>query len=79
MPPHDLLPFQALLSSVVVGVLAGLLALTLTLAVYAMEDAFHHLPIHWMWWPALGGAIIGVGGYFQPHASASATTSSSNC
>src|SRR5262249_21672723 len=50
------------------GLLAGLLALFLTGAVYAMEDMFHRLPIHWMWWPALGGLVVGIGGYFQPHA-----------
>ena len=44
------------------------LRLSLTLAVYAAEDAFAHLPIHWMWWPALGGLAVGIGGYFQPHA-----------
>jgi CBS domain-containing protein len=67
---HGILPVEALLSSVVVGVLAGLLALALTAAVYGFEDAFYRLPkrIHWMWWPAIGGLIIGVGGYFQPRA-----------
>ena len=40
-----------------VGLLAGLLSLLLTGAVYAVEDAFHRLPIHWMWWPAMGGLV----------------------
>jgi H+/Cl- antiporter ClcA len=66
--PHELLGADALLSSVGVGLLAGVLALLLTLAVYSMEDLFHRLPIHWMWWPALGGLIVGIGGYFQPRA-----------
>jgi CBS domain-containing protein len=57
-----------LLEAAVVGLLAGGLALGLTTAVYGMEDAFHRLPIHWMWWPVLGGLIVGVGGYFQPRA-----------
>ena len=35
---------------------AGALSALLTGAVYASEDAFQHLPIHWMWWPAIGGA-----------------------
>ena len=38
------------------GVVAGLLALVATALVYAAEDAFRRLPIHWMWWPAIGGA-----------------------
>jgi CIC family chloride channel protein len=53
---------------VVAGLLAGALSAALTLAVYAAEDAFHKLPIHWMWWPALGGLAIGVGGLVFPEA-----------
>jgi H+/Cl- antiporter ClcA len=64
----EALPLSALLSSALVGLLAGLLALFLTAAVYASEDLFHRLPIHWMWWPAIGGLIIGIGGHFQPRA-----------
>ena len=65
---HGILPTADLLASVVVGLLAGVLALLLTVAVYAAEDAFHRLPIHWMWWPALGGLVVGVGGLIQPRA-----------
>jgi H+/Cl- antiporter ClcA len=66
--PHGRLGLDALLSSAGLGLLTGCLALFLTLAVYAMEDAFHRLPIHWMWWPAIGGLVVGIGGYFQPRA-----------
>src|ERR1700744_5517848 len=38
-----------------------------TRAVYAVEDLFEKLPIHWMWWPAIGGIAVGVIGYFAPH------------
>ena len=38
------------------------LSAALTLAVYAAEDAFQKLPIQWMWWSAIGGLIIGIGG-----------------
>ncbi|HEX2911875.1 MAG TPA: chloride channel protein, partial [Chloroflexia bacterium] len=58
----------ALLSCVLVGLLAGLLSLTLTTLVYAFEDAFRLLPIHWMWWPAIGGVVIGIGGLIFPQA-----------
>ena len=54
MPLHALPDVTTLLSSVLVGLIAGLLALVLTAAVYAAEDLFQHLPIHWMWWPAIG-------------------------
>jgi H+/Cl- antiporter ClcA len=57
-----------LLSAGLVGLLSGVLALLLTLAVYSMEDLFQRLPIHWMWWPAIGGLVVGIGGYFQPRA-----------
>src|SRR5215510_6047169 len=53
---------------VVVGLLAGGLSALLTLSVYAAEDAFGRLPIHWMWWPALGGLAIGLGGLVFPQA-----------
>jgi CBS domain-containing protein len=49
-------------------VLAAALAAVLTGAVYASEDAFHRLPLHWMWWPAIGGTIIGGGGLIYPRA-----------
>jgi chloride channel protein, CIC family len=59
---------NGLLGCVVVGMLAGVLSALLTAGVYASEDAFAHLPIHWMWWPAIGGLVIGIGGYFFPQA-----------
>ncbi len=59
---------QGLLGCVAVGLLAGLLSAILTMAVYACEDLFSHLPIHWMWWPALGGLAIGLGGLVFPQA-----------
>jgi len=51
---------------VVSGIASGLLAVVATVLVYAAEDAFHRLPVHWMWWPAIGGAVIGVGGLIVP-------------
>jgi CBS domain-containing protein len=36
--------------------------------VYGAEDSFQHLPIHWMWWPAIGGLVVGIGGYIFPQA-----------
>jgi H+/Cl- antiporter ClcA len=59
---------QGLLGCVIVGILAGVLSSLLTQAVYASEDAFQRLPIHWMWWPAIGGLVIGIGGWMFPQA-----------
>lgn len=50
------------------GLIAGFLSLLLTVAVYAAEDAFGKLPIHWMWWPAIGGLFVGIGGFIFPQA-----------
>ncbi|QQX85028.1 chloride channel protein [Cupriavidus necator] len=58
----------ALLSCVLAGLLCGVLGAGLTLALYRTEDAFSRLPLHWMWWPALGGLVVGIGGYFEPRA-----------
>ena len=53
---------------VTVGIAAGLLAGLLTQMVYACEDAFQKLPIHWMWWPMIGGLVVGIGGLIEPQA-----------
>jgi len=67
--PHPLfIGPEGLLGCVVVGLLAGALSAALTCAVYAAEDAFRLLPIHWMWWPAIGGLVVGIGGLAFPQA-----------
>lgn len=58
----------AMASCVVAGLAAGFLSLAMTYAVYGVEDAFGKLPLHWMWWPAIGGVLVGIGGYFEPRA-----------
>ncbi|QEC77063.1 chloride channel protein [Mucilaginibacter ginsenosidivorax] len=50
-----------------IGLIIGFLSLGITKIVYLIEDWFDKLPIHWMWWPALGGLAVGVIGYFAPH------------
>jgi CIC family chloride channel protein len=59
---------MGLLGCVVCGLLAGALSALLTGAVYAAEDAFGKLRIHWMWWPAMGGLVVGLGGLIFPQA-----------
>jgi chloride channel protein, CIC family len=69
VPEHPLfIGPKALLACVLVGLLAGALSALLTISVYAAEDAFLHLKIHWMWWPAIGGLAIGLGGLIFPQA-----------
>ncbi len=64
-PPSD---WVTVLSAVAVGLIAGFASTALTYAVYAAEDAFRKIPIHWMWWPALGGLVVGLGGLVAPRA-----------
>lgn len=74
--PTPLFPVQkigmlgttGLMDAVILGVICGGMAWVLTKAVYGAEDAFRKLPIHWMWWPVIGGLIVGVGGVIEPHA-----------
>lgn len=56
----------ALLVYSVIGIITGLLSVLVTKLVYAVEDGFEKLPVHWMWWPALGGLVVGIVGYFAP-------------
>lgn len=54
--------------ALVPGITGGLLAIAATALVYLAEDGFARLPIHWMWWPAIGGLVIGAGGLVEPRA-----------
>jgi CBS domain-containing protein len=56
----------ALAVYVALGALVGIASIAVTRLVYAIEDGFERLPVHWMWWPALGGAIVGVVGLIAP-------------
>src|SRR5262249_56672860 len=52
----------------IAGLVVGVFCSLLGQGVYASDDAFHRLPIHWMWWPAIGGLVIGIGGWMFPQA-----------
>jgi H+/Cl- antiporter ClcA/CBS domain-containing protein len=60
------LPLRGVALALVVGVIAGLASGVLTRMVYLFEDLFMKLPIHWMWWPILGGLCVGIGGLIDP-------------
>ncbi|RWL86571.1 MAG: chloride channel protein [Mesorhizobium sp.] len=74
--PSPIFPFSGSMEAsvtglggwVLVGICAGLLSGLLTQMVYRCEDAFQKLPIHWMWWPMIGGLVVGIGGLIEPHA-----------
>ncbi len=66
VPGHAVLGAETLGFAVAVGLLAGVASGLLTALVYACEDLFAKLPVHWMWWPILGGLAVGVGGLLDP-------------
>ncbi|MCC6300330.1 MAG: chloride channel protein [Anaerolineales bacterium] len=63
---HAALGGEALIIACLVGIAAGVASSGLTALVYFFEDLFERLPIHWMWWPILGGFAIGIGGLIEP-------------
>jgi H+/Cl- antiporter ClcA len=66
MATHTRGGIAVLLTAAGVGLVAGAFSSLLSGALYKLEDQFARLPIHWMWWPALGGLVVGIGGYFKP-------------
>ena len=68
MASSTVLPPLGLLLAASLGIFAGLASGLLTQMVYASEDLFQRLPIHWMWWPVFGGVAIGIGGLIEPRA-----------
>ena len=66
--PHAALPMVGLGAALIVGLVAGAASAALTGLVYACEDGFAKIPIHWMWWPAIGGIAVGLGGLIAPRA-----------
>src|SRR5690606_8400272 len=51
---------------VAIGAVVGIASVGVTRLVYWIEDLFERLPVHWMWWPAIGAVAVGVAGYFAP-------------
>ena len=57
---------SAMLGALVLGIVGALVAAGLSKSVHFFESMFEHLPIHWMWWPAIGGVVVGLCGYIFP-------------
>jgi CBS domain-containing protein len=57
---------RALATYCALGALIGIVAVGITRLTYGIEDLFEHLPVHWMWWPAVGAVVVGVVGYVEP-------------
>ena len=68
LPTTAVMHHMAMVGALLVGILAALLATGLSRALYFVEDVFERLPVHWMWWPAIGGLVVGLGGLIFPQA-----------
>ncbi|MGH7605709.1 MAG: chloride channel protein, partial [Gemmatimonadales bacterium] len=66
--PHGALAWQGIAGALAIGLAAGFASGLLTQLVYLSEDLFAKVPIHWMWWPAIGGVVVGLGGLLYPRA-----------
>jgi H+/Cl- antiporter ClcA/predicted transcriptional regulator len=67
MPNLEHPTFTALCCYIAMGAIVGLIAAAVTKALYVIEDGFDHLPIHWMWWPAIGAVAVGIVGWLAPN------------
>ncbi|MCC7394666.1 MAG: chloride channel protein [Sphingomonadaceae bacterium] len=68
-PTHALAPDTSwtMLAAVGLGLVVGFEAALLSTCLYRIEDVFHRLPVHWMWWPAIGAIFVGLGGLVDAH------------
>ena len=67
IPMHAAVLGTELVFAALLGLLVGLVSGGLTMLVYAFEDLFKKVPVHWMWWPAIGAIFVGLGGLVEPH------------
>lgn len=56
----------AMVTYLTLGAIIGIASVIVSKSVYWIEDKFEALPIHWMWWPAIGAVAVGIIGYFAP-------------
>ncbi len=66
LPSHPSTGMIGLGFACLVGLVAGIGSGVLTKMVYGFEDLFPKIKIHWMYWPAIGGLFVGLGGFFDP-------------
>jgi H+/Cl- antiporter ClcA len=68
LPTVAVIHHMAMFGALLIGLAAALLSTGLSRVLYAVEDMFERLPVHWMWWPAIGGVVVGIGGLIFPPA-----------
>jgi CIC family chloride channel protein len=80
MPHVEASTMAALAFYALLGCGMGVLAVLITRLIYWIEDGFEeHLPVHWMWWPAIGAVAVGIVGYFEPRTLGVGYSNISNC
>lgn len=67
MPHVEQSDSSAIIGYAFLGLILGFISVGVTRSIYFVEELFENLPIHWMWWPALGGIAVGVIGYIAPN------------
>jgi H+/Cl- antiporter ClcA len=67
MPEIPVATTSAMMWYILLGAITGIAAAFISKSIYFIEDLFEKLPIHWMWWPAIGALAVGVTGYFAPY------------
>ncbi|HRJ71956.1 MAG TPA: chloride channel protein [Terrimicrobiaceae bacterium] len=66
MPALSAPTIPAFAACLVVAAIMGAAAYVISRAVFFCEARFEALPLHWMWWPALGAMAVGCIGYLDP-------------
>lgn len=66
MPEIDMVDSNSVIACAILGVVIGFVSVLVTKSLYVIEDLFERLPVHWMWWPAIGGLFVGAIGLFAP-------------
>ena len=66
MPVVSQVSAPAIIAYSGIGLIAGVASVIVTKSIYFIEDLFEKLPLHWMWWPALGGIAVGAIGLYAP-------------
>ncbi len=68
MPALPVPTLEPLIIYAAIGVVCGLVAVLLTHGLYWVEKLFtKYSHVHWMWWPAMGGVVVGACGLiFNP-------------
>ena len=66
VPPHAMPGAPVLVFAALLGVARGARVRAADHPRLRVRRPFRPLPVHWMWWPAIGGLGVGLGGLWNP-------------